>query len=81
MTLAHGLHSGANCVAEPGQLRNFENGSTLLLAERAVAPTMDWLNEANPPDKITILEAPNMACLLYVSSTIGVSVSNLLRVM
>jgi hypothetical protein len=29
MTLAHRVRSGANCVAEPGQLRNFENHSTL----------------------------------------------------
>jgi hypothetical protein len=29
MTLAHGVGSGANCVAEPGRLRNFENRRTL----------------------------------------------------
>jgi hypothetical protein len=29
MTLAHAVPSGANCVAEPGRLRSFENRSTL----------------------------------------------------
>lgn len=34
MTLAHGVHSGANCVAEPRQLRSFENHSTLARGKR-----------------------------------------------
>ncbi len=29
MTLAHGVHSGANCVAEPGQTCSIENRGTL----------------------------------------------------
>jgi hypothetical protein len=45
----------------------------------SVAPMMDWIDEANPFNKIINLGAPKMACLLYVSSRIGFWASNLLR--
>jgi hypothetical protein len=45
----------------------------------SVASMMDWIDEANPFNKIINLGAAKMACLLYVPSRIGFWVSNLLR--
>jgi hypothetical protein len=47
----------------------------------SVAPMMDWTDEVNLLNEIIKLGALKMACRLYVSSTIRLSVSNLLRVM
>ncbi len=39
MTVARGVRSGANCVAEPGRLGSFENRSTLPRGSRSTATT------------------------------------------
>jgi hypothetical protein len=39
MTVARGVRSGANCVAERGRLGSFENRSTLPPASRSAATT------------------------------------------
>jgi hypothetical protein len=47
----------------------------------SVAPMMDWIDEANATNEIINLGAPKPAGLLYISSSIDLSVSNLLAEM